>query len=61
MPQQAPSKAEVIVWVLGEYGILKPSANGWQAYTVGSRDEAYEELERLEARPQLKPAPDARH
>ena len=61
MPQQTSFKAKAIVWEPGEYGILKPSANGWQAYAVGARDQAYEELGRLEERRHGKPASDARH
>ena len=61
MAQEQAPRAEVLVWELGEYGVVRSGGHLWQAYVVGSRDAAYAELERLEERRHAKPGPDARH
>jgi len=50
MAQQRPTRAEVIAWELAEYGIVVSGGHLWQGYAVGSRDEVYAELGRLELR-----------
>jgi hypothetical protein len=49
MTQQTPAKPELVVWELGEYGIIKSYGPVWHGYAVGSGEEAYAELKRLEA------------
>jgi hypothetical protein len=44
MAQQDTAKAKVIVWEPGEYGVVQ----AWHGYLVGSRDDAYAELLRIE-------------
>ena len=45
--QNAP-KAEAVGWEQGEFGVAEQLKHAWHGYTVGSRDEAYAELERIE-------------
>jgi len=61
MAQEQASRAEVVVWELGEYGVVRSDDHLWQTYVAGSRDQAYAELERLEERRHGKPVLDARH
>ena len=48
MTEQTTTKPEVVAWEPGESGIVTSYGNGWQGYSVGSRDEAYAELQRIE-------------
>jgi hypothetical protein len=62
MKQQTTDKAEVVVWELGQYGVVTPYGTGWKGYAVGAREEAYAELERLEGRESERgQSPDVRH
>ena len=47
MAQQHTTKPGVVEWEPGEYGIVEKIKYGWHGY-VGSRDDAYAELERIE-------------
>ena len=46
--QQYAPKAVVVGWEQGEFGVVEHFKHGCHGYTVGSRDEAYAELERIE-------------